>query len=73
MANRVTSPQVCACLNVGEQAITQHLAGCAPTDGEALRLGSLQAALKCGTQCGSCLPTLKKLVRATAAQPAVAT
>ena len=27
------------------------------------RLGQLQASLKCGTNCGSCLPELKRLVR----------
>jgi len=29
------------------------------------RLASLQAALKCGTECGACRPTLQRLVKAT--------
>ena len=59
LAQIKSSPQVCTCFNVTEQAITQHLSGCA---GDATqRLASLQSALKCGTNCGSCLPQLKKL------------
>jgi len=61
MAER--SPQICACHNVSEAAITLHLTGCAGAPGE--RLASLQAALKCGTQCGSCLPAVKRLVAQT--------
>ena len=52
--------QVCTCLNVGEDAITRHLR---QTGGDAgTRLASLQQALRCGTQCGSCVPELKRLV-----------
>ena len=36
--------------------------------GPEARLSTLQADLKCGTNCGSCLPELKRLVRAS--QPA---
>lgn len=32
---------------------------------EAQRLAQLQAGLRCGTECGSCLPELKRMVRAT--------
>lgn len=62
---------VCTCLNVTDTAITDHLsllgqgggaAGYLGTDEE--RLASLQEALKCGTNCGSCLPELKRRVRA---------
>jgi assimilatory nitrate reductase catalytic subunit len=52
--------QVCTCFNVGEHAITRHLGQCSGSPTE--RLASLQATLKCGTNCGSCLPHLKKLV-----------
>lgn len=69
--------QVCTCLNVTDTAIADHLtalshgeggAGYLGTDEE--RLASLQGALKCGTNCGSCVPELKRLVRsARSAQP----
>jgi assimilatory nitrate reductase catalytic subunit len=54
--------QVCTCFNVTGPAIDAHLAGCSGTDGE--RLASLQSALKCGTNCGSCVPELKRMVKA---------
>ncbi|MBC5767185.1 nitrate reductase [Ramlibacter albus] len=54
--------QVCTCFNVPEDAIARHLSGCAGTEDE--RLTSLQGALKCGTNCGSCVPELKRMVRA---------
>ena len=53
--------QVCICFNVTDAAIGDHLAGRTGTD-EA-RLASLQTALKCGTNCGSCVPELKRMVR----------
>ena len=50
---------VCNCWNVGEAAIVAQLQ---ESEGSpAARLGALQAKLKCGTQCGSCLPELKRL------------
>jgi assimilatory nitrate reductase catalytic subunit len=57
--------QVCACFNVTDVAITEHLA-LAGTD-PVQRLASLQTSLKCGTNCGSCLPQLQRMVRGTAA------
>ncbi len=62
--------QVCTCLNVTDTAINAHLAGTAgPEDS---RLASLQASLLCGTQCGSCVPELRRIIRAgiPAKQPA---
>jgi assimilatory nitrate reductase catalytic subunit len=53
--------QVCTCCNVSDAAITAHLAGCSGT--EDTRLASLQAKLKCGTECGSCVPELRRMVR----------
>jgi assimilatory nitrate reductase catalytic subunit len=50
------APQVCNCFDVREDTIRACLA---VTDGS---LAALQAALKCGTQCGSCLPALRRLV-----------
>ncbi|HEY1392144.1 MAG TPA: molybdopterin-dependent oxidoreductase, partial [Methylibium sp.] len=53
--------QVCTCFNVAEPEIIATLQACAGT-AEA-RLAQLQDRLKCGTNCGSCLPELKKLER----------
>ena len=63
LAVKARSPQVCACWNVPEDAIVQALGTCAGSPEQ--RLGHLQAQLKCGTQCGSCVPQLKRLVRET--------
>ncbi|MFW2358129.1 molybdopterin-dependent oxidoreductase [Hydrogenophaga sp.] len=57
--------QVCTCFNVTDLAITERLATSEGSDDE--RLASLQAGLRCGTNCGSCVPELKRLVRATPA------
>ena len=46
---------VCNCLNVGENEILENIEMGAD-------LITLQAKLKCGTECGSCLPELRKLV-----------
>ena len=60
---------VCTCLNVTDAAIDAHLHDMARTRGNQLlttdtdRLASLQSALKCGTNCGSCVPELKRMVR----------
>ena len=53
--------QVCTCFNVTDVAIDRFLSTCdaAPPD----RLSALQSALKCGTNCGSCVPQLQRLVR----------
>jgi assimilatory nitrate reductase catalytic subunit len=59
---------VCTCFDVTDLQIGKCLA---ELEGdEPSRLASLQAALKCGTNCGSCIPELKRLVqsRATAVQ-----
>ncbi len=55
--------QVCSCFDVAEPQILEVLSrGEGPPDA---RLAQLQAALKCGTNCGSCLPALRSLVRAS--------
>jgi assimilatory nitrate reductase catalytic subunit len=53
--------QICSCFNVTDAAITLQLEQCAGDD--ATRLEQLQSTLKCGTNCGSCLPELKRMVR----------
>lgn len=68
---------VCSCLNVTDVAISSHLAHCtgpSATPNTCSFIGalaSLQATLHCGTQCGSCVPQLQRLVRA--ALPSAAT
>jgi assimilatory nitrate reductase catalytic subunit len=54
------SAQVCSCFDVSEAAIER----CLQQQGGSVeaRLAGLQAILRCGTQCGSCLPRLKRLV-----------
>jgi assimilatory nitrate reductase catalytic subunit len=61
VASAPRSPQVCACHDVSEDAITHALAAL-PGD-ETTRLAAVQARLQCGTGCGSCLPAVKALVR----------
>jgi assimilatory nitrate reductase catalytic subunit len=52
---------VCSCVGVRDQAIHDFLRR---TPGsEAAQLDELQSNLKCGTQCGSCVPQLKRLIR----------
>ncbi|MDM4767912.1 molybdopterin-dependent oxidoreductase [Pelomonas sp. SE-A7] len=54
------SPQVCNCFDVREDRIKARLAACSGAPAE--RLKQLQGELRCGTQCGSCLPALRRLV-----------
>jgi len=55
------SQPICNCLGITAQAIRQTLPG---IDGDpAERLATLQSRLGCGTQCGSCVPELKRLVQ----------
>ena len=61
---KARSPQVCSCMNVTLDSIVQTLGQCAGSDGE--RLLQLQQRLGCGTQCGSCIPELKRHVQTTA-------
>ncbi len=57
------SPQVCNCLDVREDVIRLTLQRCGGSPTE--RLAQLQAEQRCGTQCGSCLPALRRLVATT--------
>ena len=65
---------VCTCFNVADTTIDAHLAelvagtvgtgnGAGFLGSDEDRLASLQGALQCGTNCGSCLPELKRRVR----------
>jgi assimilatory nitrate reductase catalytic subunit len=46
---------ICNCMDVSEQEILAEFSN-------GLDLSAIQAKLKCGTECGSCLPELKRLV-----------
>lgn len=56
---------VCSCFGVSESVIRDRLGQCSGSGEQ--RLAALQGALQCGTNCGSCMPELKRMVRATAA------
>ena len=62
--------QVCNCFDITEPQIMATLERC--SGGAEARLAQLQATLKCGTHCGSCLPALRQQVQRVqpAAQPA---
>lgn len=54
---------VCSCVGVKDVVIRKHLEA---TSGDAVqRMASLQAALRCGTQCGSCVPELRRMIQST--------
>ena len=52
---------VCSCVGVKDVAIQTHLKTC--QGDETARLAALQGTLKCGTQCGSCVPELRRMIR----------
>ncbi len=58
--------QVCTCVNVSETAILEQLRRGEGTADQ--RLDALRQRLGCGTQCGSCVPELRRLI-ATHATP----
>jgi assimilatory nitrate reductase catalytic subunit len=61
---------VCQCFNVTEPDISAALA---EIEGEpATRLAHLRGRLKCGSNCGSCLPELRSLVQKVVAPAASA-
>nr|WP_227494375.1 nitrate reductase [Ramlibacter pallidus] len=62
VALQAKGKQVCSCFGVEAPAIERHLSTADGTPDE--RLASLQAGLRCGTNCGSCVPELKRMVRA---------
>jgi assimilatory nitrate reductase catalytic subunit len=58
------SAQLCTCLDVSVAAASAALAS---ADGDpAQRLARVQAQLKCGTNCGSCLPRLRRMAQEAA-------
>jgi assimilatory nitrate reductase catalytic subunit len=59
---------VCQCFGVREDAIEAAVSS--GTGSPAERLAALQATTKCGTNCGSCLPELRRLARDAAGSAA---
>jgi assimilatory nitrate reductase catalytic subunit len=60
---------VCTCFHVRDIAIEDNLRTCSGTAAE--RLAKLQGALQCGTNCGSCIPELQRMVRSSSSQPII--
>lgn len=58
-----TGPVVCACFGVGRGTICETIAAGARTAAE------IGAKLKAGTNCGSCIPELKRLIATTEVVP----
>ena len=54
---------VCTCFDVAEELLRKTFAAAGGTAESAL--GEVRDVLKCGTNCGSCLPELKRLAAAT--------
>ncbi len=59
-------PVICACFGVGLKVIRAAI-----DSGEALNVEQIGAALRAGTNCGSCLPELKRIVDQERATPAL--
>ncbi len=55
----IASPTVCSCIGVNQATIEASIAA-APQGCELLP--HLQSTLKCGTQCGSCMPQIKQMI-----------
>jgi assimilatory nitrate reductase catalytic subunit len=53
---------VCNCFNIAETEIDEALANRASHSSNEETLALLQGRLKCGTNCGSCVPELKKII-----------
>jgi assimilatory nitrate reductase catalytic subunit len=62
VAVQAKGKQVCSCFGVEAAAIEGQLAQSGGSAED--RLAALQAKLRCGTNCGSCVPELKRMVRA---------
>jgi assimilatory nitrate reductase catalytic subunit len=63
VAVKPAGKQICTCFNVTQDTIEHQLSVCAGSEKQ--RLQTLQDTLKCGSNCGSCVPELKRLVRQT--------
>ena len=61
---------VCNCLDVAETQIVERLGSSSGSAEQ--RLAQLQGALRCGTQCGSCVPELRRMIASLPQPQAVA-
>jgi assimilatory nitrate reductase catalytic subunit len=68
IAVKAKGAQICTCYNVTQPQIEAQLLDCKGSEEQ--RLAQLQSTLKCGTNCGSCVPQLKKIIRLHARQVA---
>ncbi len=66
MARPATGKIVCSCFSIGEKNITEAIEkqGCST-------VAELGCRLKCGTNCGSCIPELKALLACTVRQTTI--
>ena len=62
--------QVCSCFDVSESEIAAVLARTLGPSDAVLR--ALQGELKCGTNCGSCLPEVRRMVSTAGASATLA-
>jgi assimilatory nitrate reductase catalytic subunit len=58
-----SSKQLCSCFAVSEQAVRDALKRMNADESPDAQLATVQAQLKCGTNCGSCVPEIKRLIR----------
>ena len=63
------SPQLCTCFNVSVAQVTDALAAAGGDAGA--RVAQAQDKLRCGTNCGSCLPHLRRLAQQACERDAV--
>ena len=63
IALRARGKVICSCFGVTDAAIDSHLTTLPNSAGIEDSLVHLQTTLKCGNNCGSCLPELKRLLR----------
>ena len=70
VAVQTKGAQICSCFSVTQPEIEAQLSTCSGTAEE--RLAQLQSSLRCGTNCGSCIPQLKKMIRLQTASPVAA-
>ena len=65
---------LCSCNNVAAGSIRDAVNGCGSCDGQdpVQELGGLKACTRAGTQCGSCVPMLKKLLETELANNGIA-
>ena len=64
VATPLRGATVCNCFGIDESTLQQQFSAAAGDASQ--RLGTVQQATRCGTNCGSCLPQLQRMARAAA-------